>query len=143
MALREDIKKAWVADLRDPRNKQANGVLRNAHDEFCCYGRLCEVVKNDFEFDIEVGRTLDEEENYYDESDYLYIYKNQEDYELPPNDLMIALGFDFDKDGWVTVEVSEEIQNEYNVEKVVRLDVLNDKGMPFAEIADLIEKSDL
>jgi hypothetical protein len=39
-----EIKAAWVAWLRDPRNQQGREVLRSADGKFCCLGGLCELA---------------------------------------------------------------------------------------------------
>lgn len=36
-----EIKARWVAALRSGEYKQGTGALRNARDEFCCLGLLC------------------------------------------------------------------------------------------------------
>ena len=39
-----ELKAKWVEALRSGRYKQGRGFLRNANDEFCCLGVLCDVV---------------------------------------------------------------------------------------------------
>lgn len=44
MTMNPEIKKAWVEKLRDPNIKQTKGVLhsvRGGQEKFCCLGVLC------------------------------------------------------------------------------------------------------
>ena len=38
-----EVKAKWVAALRSGEYKQGRGALRNAADEFCCLGVLCDL----------------------------------------------------------------------------------------------------
>lgn len=42
--MKPEIKALWVADLRNPENKQGHHTLRNDTGD-CCLGRLCEVYR--------------------------------------------------------------------------------------------------
>jgi hypothetical protein len=44
MSKNPEIKAAWVAWLRDPKNRQGREVLRTADGKFCCLGGLCELA---------------------------------------------------------------------------------------------------
>jgi len=39
-----ELKAKWIEALRSGRYKQGRGFLRNANDEFCCLGVLCDIV---------------------------------------------------------------------------------------------------
>lgn len=47
--MKPEIKALWVADLKNPENKQGHHTLRNDTGD-CCLGRLCEV------FRVQTGR---------------------------------------------------------------------------------------
>jgi hypothetical protein len=42
--MNKEIKEQWVSALRSGKYKQGNGALRNIKDEFCCLGVLCDIV---------------------------------------------------------------------------------------------------
>ena len=131
MSMDPKIKAAWVADLRNPENKQTDGVLKRKNEwddnfSYCCLGRLYEVCRNEFGMDIDVSEV--------DESDYYnYSYDGGDsDYELPDDDFMRAIG--------IPVREPYVLDEDGNL---VSLVTMNDNGHSFTEIADLIEKSDL
>jgi hypothetical protein len=133
MALDKKVKKAWVADLRDKSHKQGDGVLRNQWDEFCCLGRLCEVAKG-LGYEVVAVEPEDDGEGYYH-----YSYKHSTDYEVLPGALAEDLGIKENP----SVTVPHEWVEEDGFPEEWSLADINDSGKTFAEIADLIEKSNL
>src|SRR5262245_22394423 len=45
--MRKEIADLWIADLRNPENKQTTGVLFDGTG-YCCLGRLCVVMGRTF-----------------------------------------------------------------------------------------------
>ena len=41
--MNQDIKQRWIDALRSGQYKQGIGFLRNAQDQFCCLGVLCDL----------------------------------------------------------------------------------------------------
>lgn len=39
-----EIKAKWLAELRDPKNKQTKGKLKARNGARCCIGVLCEII---------------------------------------------------------------------------------------------------
>lgn len=39
------LKAEWVAALRSGKYQQGTGELRSKHDEFCCLGVLCDLIR--------------------------------------------------------------------------------------------------
>lgn len=116
----------WVAALRDPNRKQAQGRLRKG-DGMCCLGVLCDI---------------EDPEEWVDEGG---VWRWSTCEAAPPAGLAMmrcgmtdragALNYPFNE---VTLAVMKRIG-----EKLDRLGSclaqLNDKGATFAEIADIIE----
>lgn len=81
--MRKDIKAAWIKDLRTTDARQAMGALKErlSEDEvgYCCLGRLCVVVRDQFPEILEqIGVAVDEGEGSimvstpgWDDGDYL------------------------------------------------------------------------
>jgi len=125
-----DIKKRWLAWLRNPANKQGKGHLRRG-DRYCCLGGLCELA-------VEDGIVTREADDFLSGS--VYAYDDETAY-LPPS---VAR--------WAGLEVPELEGRPYrSVRPAVpesppeapltgELDIWNDQGHPFTEIADLIER---
>lgn len=112
------IKDAWVEDLRSGKYKQGRKQLHNAQDEFCCLGVLCEIaVKNG----VIPEPVLDHD---------AYRYA-QDRTAVLPNEVQ----------EWAGLENSlpfEPVPLPYDEELYMDLASLNDGGMSFKQIADVI-----
>ena len=106
---REDIVKAWLARLRDPKSKQAKNWLRVGSGR-CCLGHLCEVVG------IKSKRLTTR------------WYYEQHSKDLPDN-VRRAAGLRTSIGAYTTIDIDEPDT----------LSVLNDHGRSLSEIADIIE----
>lgn len=108
------IKRLWVAALRSGEYKQGHGQLRRRKDTFCCLGVLCNIHAQEH-------------------PDIAAKQKNQNVYMgedgLLPDAVMRWAGLRQD---------NPELLNEK--EQLVCLAELNDNGVKFSKIADLIEK---
>jgi hypothetical protein len=139
VTLRKDIEEAWTDDLRNGGHRQGNGVLQNEHGEFCCLGRLCEVLKDKFGFAISV--TQEE-----DTGLLVYSYKDSFSHEVLPRALAAELGIEdnpivavpVDYDG-NPIGYDDEEGETYDND----LAALNDGGHTFEEIATFIEHNQL
>lgn len=102
--MKKEAAQKWVEALRSGKYKQGVGMLRNAKDEYCCLGVLCDI--NGFS------------------PMYTDFYV--------PKELQSILEM---KSSIGTFKSANKFQNEYNLSK------LNDDGVSFLGIADLIEKN--
>jgi hypothetical protein len=109
--MNQDIKAKWVAALRGGEYKQGAGQLR-LRNRFCCLGVLCELHAK------AVGMAWQGD-----------VYCGSE--MTLPSDVMT----------WADLPLNNpDVEVEGYEEATKELAVLNDEGMPFPEIADLIEK---
>lgn len=115
-----EIKAKWVAALRSGNYPQTKKVLRDSKG-FCCYGVLC---------DLYAQEHLQEAEWTSNSSHYVFgMHLNNTFYNravMPPVHV-----FDWADGGNIVISDQGE---------PVSLDALNDEGVSFDEIANLIEK---
>jgi len=135
-----ELKKKWIARLRDPNTKQGQYNLKTSYG-FCCLGVLCDLVDpNIWRLDHDVARGRLKEfwlkEFWAETSTYL------------PN--QICASYDLPKSPAIPTDLLSEEQKvrvgRYYLalhSKDVEVSHLNDRSFSFLEIADLIEKSDL
>lgn len=143
--LREDIKTAWLEELRSGRYKQAQGTLRGRvlvygepTDEvgYCCLGVLAEVLDKQFpEVLAEAGCRVKVNAGILTEDD-LAIFWNEPRVERGttstiPLSLALAVGLN-GAEGLIP----EHLQPE----GMPYLSTMNDRGKTFDEIADVIEQ---
>lgn len=125
MPLHPERKAAWVAALRSGEYKQAKGALRK-RDAFCCLGVLCDLYSKSPE-GTAAGAVWVDGRFYEDPDDTL----GQEEV-LPPR-VREWIGTTNDAAG------ETEREDEYGERSTNVLTEWNDTGVPFAEIADMIE----
>jgi hypothetical protein len=106
---RENRKK-WVEALRSGKYKQGFYDLRDVYDNFCCLGILCEIAG---------------EEKYLDEDNNFWIYG-------PKEENNTAGATDFAKDFVGLIDGLGHFESGV-------LSSMNDNGVPFDQIADVIE----
>ena len=106
-----EIKAKWLAKLRDERTKQGGGGLRN--DGFCCLGVLCEVHREENP-ELTWVKWSDRSDSYMGAWRYL-------------PDAVVE---------WAGLPNSDP---KADLSRPT-LSYLNDKGYPFAKIADWIEE---
>lgn len=110
--MNQAIKEKWVAALRSGEFEQGRRNLRSSDDKFCCLGVLCHIIDpNGWRLDQEKGR-------------YLFDTHGA----LLPEEIVKAAG----------LNNSSPCVEDKNT-NVCSLTSLNDHGMPFTEIANLIE----
>lgn len=126
------IKEQWVADLRSGNYKQTAGRL---HDErgYCCLGVLCEQA-------VEAGVVTAREEEKLD-GRFLMTYKD-----VSGKDSFVTSSLPYDIIDWANVKDARGLGSTYGKlpfrtrsNSIAYLDDLNDDGMPFNQIADIIE----
>jgi hypothetical protein len=110
--MKQEIAKAWSADLRDPANKQASGVLFDG-ECYCPLGRLCVVLGEKFVWSGELVR---------------YVVEGTESWQVLPFHVM-------DKAGMHTLSGAFPVTEN----RFVKLSAANDAGLTFPQIADLVD----
>lgn len=137
---------AWVKALRDGTFEQGTSVLRTVDDKFCCLGVACELASN------KVGtkfRKLSPEAPYIGDDDISgidtgYAFGNKA-CGLPDNVAEYYGMYDDEgKFSWAQLdpEIKERIKPYYDPahsDNHVYLTTLNDRGVPFDLLADIIE----
>jgi hypothetical protein len=112
-----DIKRQWIEALRSGKYQQGKFALRTVDNEFCCLGVLCDIVRPDGWSDTTVESDVAE-------TDVYEFVEGKDTYEgALPDGVGEAVGIDL----WARHDVTDELIE------------MNDKGTPFAEIADYIE----
>jgi hypothetical protein len=138
-----EVKALWLAWLRNPENKQIRRTLKKP-DGHCCLGGLCEIhlqsLPEDQRKPWEELPSISGDETTYRAASYLGATS------LLPPVVRDWAGFPFNSGR--SVKVTEAIMNTYPALKektsdmplMFRLPILNDCGVPFFVIADLIEE---
>jgi hypothetical protein len=122
------IKALWVHELRDGGHEQGAGVLRRlepdkANPEYCCLGILCEIAVREGVIEPPVPGHEDHIETVF--------YYGGEDTNLLPRVVM----------KWAGLYVDDPKVDAHSIGRdEVYLAGLNDAGVPFTEIAQLIEE---
>lgn len=111
-----DKKQLWLKALRSGEYKQGKEYLRR-NDEFCCLGVLCDIYSKETERS-EWERTT------HDDREYEFLAETS----ILPYDVARWAGIDTNNNTVYIPEVGE-------------LSQLNDDGVPFATIANIIERN--
>lgn len=127
--MNQDVLKKWVAELRSGKYKQGEGHLAmtdmDGEEHFCCLGVLCELALDEGipnltrEFNEDAGR---------------YFYNDREDF--LPTPVIEWAGFDDKNPGVPYVQGEDDSGDLFDKP----LSELNDEGLSFAAIADIIEQ---
>lgn len=117
--MNEEIKQQWLTALRSDEYPQTDGYLRDEQG-YCCLGVLCDLAVQAGV--VECFKTADDP-----------FYRYNADESVLPKEVIKWAGLDH-SDPYVTVE------DGWDAEARSQLSELNDSGMSFADIADLIEK---
>ena len=104
----------WVAALRSGKYEQATQALHPAKKEFCCLGVACNISQ--------LGHWVEGHEA------YDYVIDDVPENAILPDEVA----------NWLGVGISASLKHDYNVYD--SLLEMNDKGISFGEIADVIEK---
>lgn len=118
-----DIKSQWLTALRSGEYGQGRGVLRDEFDNFCCLGVLCDLASQDGvgEWEIIPGRNYNR-----------FVGKGrQASVSFPPGWVLEWAGID--NDGYIGQFFPVDGEEASLVD-------LNDDGMSFTQIADVIER---
>jgi len=130
--MNKDIKKRWLAWLRNPANKQGRGYLRRG-DRYCCLGGLCELA-------VEDGIVTREVKNILSDGTPLYAYDSETAY-LSPSVARWAGLEGPELEGKPARSVRPAVpESPPEAPLTGELDIWNDQGHPFTEIADFIER---
>ena len=122
------IKKKWLTALRSGKYKQGRACLRSSNDEFCCLGVLCDL---------------------YDPNGWIEMKSGRADWGYGPDENTVAQPY-FVND-WADLQetivfapdcplLARVRETATWVESWATLPGMNDEGVPFALIADIIEK---
>lgn len=109
-------KELWIEALRSGKYQQGSFALRK-RDDFCCLGVACDLYQREFG-DLKVFIT----------EEGLYYYDRRK--KILPKKVKDWLGLDLDNGQFMS-------KNGDHIDLIV----LNDEGIPFNEIADLIEEN--
>lgn len=126
MTMNEDIKAVWLAELRNPDNRQGSGKLTrfaNGQETNCCLGLLCKIA---------VERGLDIEvvtRNYPTNANSAYVSYNGEEGVLPG---AVRQWAGMDSNNPI---ISDAVYGNSSLAE------FNDNGRNFLEIADIIERN--
>lgn len=122
MVLKMDsrIKVLWVEALRSGKYEQGKHALRSADNKYCCLGVLCEIA-------VKEGAIEPPTQHEYGS----YVYEQMATAFLPPTVLTWA---NMQSNGLSTAS------GQWGNSRHETLSWLNDDGVPFAEIADTIER---
>jgi len=124
------IKKKWLKRLRDPNAKQGRGALKNKDGAMCCLGELCEIAVEEGIATVEFSRGYEYiNDNITFMGAHTYIVDDEGQCSLLPEKVKEWAGL---KSTSPSVVIGDDPYK--------ALSALNDNGMPFTEIADLIEK---
>lgn len=115
MKLKPEVKEKWVAALRSGEYKQGQGKLRPSTEEYCCLGVLCDIYSKE----TKTGLWNRDE----------FFVNDSSATDLPPKDV----------DKWAYINLEEDKTFLYETSKGY-LPELNDDGLSFTDIADLIEQ---
>lgn len=118
--MKKDIKEKWVAALRSGEYEQGHGAL-NTNDRFCCLGVLCDLAVDD-------GVTMAVETVWTEEEGAEVRYDGHMDW--PPNAVL----------AWADLDTDDPSVPDPETGTLARVSRLNDGGLSFNEIADLIEE---
>lgn len=117
--LKPEVKALWTAALRSGEYKQGAGKLRNREDEFCCLGVLCDLQSKS-------GQPVAE----WKETDWAESVTFGGCSGVPPSDVV-----EWAAENYIGQDRSFAINYSTN------LTSMNDSGISFAEIADIIDRS--
>lgn len=145
MKLDPKIKERWLVALRSGNYNQVQSILSDGHGGFCCLGVLCEIAVADGIIESKAA-DYDTAISYYDpESSF------DRDKSTLPYKVADWAGLEGNKNPSIFITL-DDIPEEYHEEVMVNivnsdildfqasLAALNDSGIPFSVIADLIEK---
>lgn len=144
MSMDPEIKAEWIAELRNPEAKQGTGVLRDADGSRCCLGVLCDIaVKHGVIPEPEWSDVVPVAAEYEDWSGTVRIPASY----TPPDKVVVWSGIpNCNPLINLTPELAERVRAAGSWVRVNHdtgyrssLAGINDAGIPFAEIAQLIE----
>jgi hypothetical protein len=142
----KEVADRWVAELRSGKYKQTTGylnVVRSENEEvpvgFCCLGVLCEIAVSDGIVDSAGEEQMDSRDGVYtfayygDMNSALLPYKVLHEYDMESSTVPLS-----------AEKVGEFVElNHYahlaHLDQMSLVD-LNDAGVPFSAIANIIEK---
>ena len=132
--MKPEIKQKWVSALRSGDYEQGSNWLYSGQG-YCCLGVLCDIYakenKESWQILDEDGELITEEELSREPHSMDYFFFDDET-EFLPESVMKWSGVPYDPSVVIENEEGERVK-----EQIV---VLNDSGMSFNELADLIEQ---
>lgn len=139
--MKPEIKKLWVEALRSGRYQQTKDVLHNRQDNsFCCLGVLCDLALNAGAVEKKVDHVLTSEEHCALEGLPVFAYDGA--CQVLPKSVTEWAGLDsaapevtIFEESWVPEDpLCDEVPADQP------LTDMNDDGMTFPQIADMIEE---
>lgn len=142
----KEVADRWVAELRSGKYRQTTGylnVVRSENEEypvgFCCLGVLCEIAVSDGIVSRSAEASVDSRNG-----EYVFMNYGDEDSALPPYPVLDAYRMEGSMVPLPRYRISEFVElNGYpplaSLGQVSLVD-LNDAGVPFTTIADIIEE---
>jgi hypothetical protein len=120
-----EIKALWLESLRSGEYVQGTGTLRSENDEYCCLGVLCDLASK-----AGVGSWA---------KDNAYVTTESEQFGVLPGEVQEWAGMETST-GLLFESMTLNVPGPYGDDYVVNTLIdLNDNGMDFASIADVIE----
>ena len=149
--MNNELRNLWVEALRSGKYKQGKGRLRDG-DTYCCLGVLCDLVAAD-NSDAYEWQEIEEDDPYWHkqelgdpENPYKILDHFDNDYQEfdLPTAIVSAIGLHSENGDFEVPEVIDKdrlgsLEKHMYGPDFASLQVLNDKGWTFAQIADLLE----
>lgn len=133
MKMNPEVKALWVEDLRSGKHKQGGGALRKA-GAFCCLGRLTDLFINHPANTCDVKWTKSEFND-----GIVASYTSEGERSFLSSHIIKWSGLD--RKSGAIVEIPPTLAMRFGLEQgQCDLVILNDAGVPFLEIADIIEE---
>lgn len=149
MAMKPELKTRWVNKLREPGRVQGKGQLRDLDGRQCCLDLACEIAVEDGV--IPAPKLLNEDSVLYSYEDGTNVLDGKPTFQdsVLPGKVAEYLGIDDSNPEVEIMNPDYDPDNDYGDDDVPAtqsetLSELNDVwDIPFPEIADLIENSNL
>lgn len=124
--MKQNILKKWVENLRSGKFEQGKAALRSNDNKYCCLGVLCETIKE------EMGISWQSNAN-----GFGYYFDDR--YDILPYSVVNYCGIPGSTGDLKIEYITDEINDSGGHEAYTSLTELNDHGLSFLDIANIIE----